>query len=559
MSESGPGGGTVPGSESGASSGTVPGIPSRRRFLSASGLLASAGTLGLPASLLGAPRSGRDATHRHAPGRDAARRDAVAPAGTVAPDQSGLAPIYPRDPRYATMSMGFNQRWTGAPAYIQVVRSAAETVAAVQRVHDAGVRITVRGGGHCYENFSAGNDGGVIIDLSGMQDVQAYPDGRAVVAGGATLWNVYETLFKDANLTMPGGSCYSVGAGGHIVGGGYGVLSRRHGLTVDYLTGVDVVCVNEQGRAQLVQARKGDVDTGRLLWAHTGGGGGNFGIVTAYYFSGLPSPPEQVLMSTTSWPWSRLTPASFGTLVRNYGQFLAANSAPSSPYTSLFSGLLLYHRSAGHVSLGAQVASPAQGLLPTFLAAITKDVPGSSTTSRQLPWLQATQTQNGSGANQRAKHKSAYLNQPFPDDQVQAIYAALTDSRFGNPQALLQIDAYGGQVNVPAPDATAVAQRSSIMKLQYSVYWTDPSDDQVNLNWINDFYPSVYAATGGVPVSNQVTDGCYVNYPDVDLPSSWPTLYYKDNYPALQAVKARWDPHNVFNHAQSIAPLALAG
>ena len=128
----------------------------------------------------------------------------MAPARLAAPDQSGLAPIYPRDPRYATMSMGFNQRWAGTPAYIQVTRSAAETVAAVQRAYDAGLRITARGGGHCYEDFSAGNDGGVIIDLSGMQDVQAYPDGRAVVAGGATLWNVYETLFKDANLTIPG-------------------------------------------------------------------------------------------------------------------------------------------------------------------------------------------------------------------------------------------------------------------------------------------------------------------------------------------------------------------
>ena len=295
----------------------APGIPSRRRFLSAGGLLASAGTLGLPAALLDVPRSGlprtrRGAAHRGAAQRDGAQRDgapsdaapsnaaqpdAMAPARLAAPDQSGLAPIYPRDPRYATMSMGFNQRWVGTPAYIQVVRSAAETVAAVQRAYDAGLRITARGGGHCYEDFSAGNDGGVIIDLSGMQDVQAYPDGQAVVAGGATLWNVYETLFKDANLTIPGGSCYSVGVGGHVVGGGYGVLSRRHGLTVDYLTGVDVVCVNDQGRAELVQARSGDPGTGRLLWAHTGGGGGNFGIVTAYYFTGLPSPPAQVLMS----------------------------------------------------------------------------------------------------------------------------------------------------------------------------------------------------------------------------------------------------------------------
>ncbi|HEY9242576.1 MAG TPA: FAD-binding oxidoreductase [Streptosporangiaceae bacterium] len=514
---------------------TTSGTPSRRRFLSASGLLAGAG-------VLGGAGSRRSAEHR----------SQAAPAPAETPDYTRLPPIYPDDPRYPTMRMGFNRRWVGAPAYIQVVRSAAETVAAVQRAHDAGRRITVRGGGHCYENFSAGNDGGVLIDLSGMQAVRAAPDGRAVVAGGATLWNVYETLFKDANLTMPGGSCYSVGAGGHIVGGGYGLLSRLHGLTVDYLTGVDVVCVNRRGLARLVRARKGDPETGRLLWAHTGGGGGNFGIVTAYHFSGLPSPPEQVVLATTIWPWSRLTEASFGTLLHNYGQFLHAHSAPSSRFAGLFSLLALFHHSAGHIRLVTQAAGPASRLLPDFLAAMTRGVPGSSTSTVSLPWLQATQTLNGSGPNQRGKYKSAYLNQPFPADQIRATYAALTDPRFANPQALLQIDSYGGQVNVPAPSATAVPQRSSIMKLQYQTYWAEPKDDQVNLRWINDFYARVYAATGGVPVSNGVTDGCYVNYPDVDLPSTWPTLYYKDNYPALQAVKARWDPHNVFNHAQSI-------
>jgi FAD/FMN-containing dehydrogenase len=96
------------------------------------------------------------------------------------------------------------------------------------------------------------------------------------------------------------------------------------------------------------------------------------------------------------------------------------------------------------------------------------------------------------------------------------------------------------------------------MKLQYQTYWTAPEDDEANLAWINGFYASVYAASGGVPASNEVTDGCFINYPDVDLPASWPALYYKDGYPALQAVKTRWDPRNVFNHAQSVAPVAPA-
>src|ERR1051326_7730662 len=269
----------------------------RRRFLSVGGgVLAGAGALTLP---------------RPARGRSGA--PAMQP---VVPD---LGPVYPGDPRYATMCMGFNQRWTGSPAYIQVVSNAPQAVDAVQQACDAGLRITVRGGGHCNENFSAGNDGGVIIDMSGMQGVARDLAGQLAVQGGATLWNVYETLFKDYNLTLPGGSCYAVGVGGHVAGGGYGLLSRLHGLTVDYLTGVDVVCVNRRGKARLVRARKGDPLTGQLLWAHTGGGGGNFGIVTTYYFTGLPSPPELVRVATTSWPWSAMTAADFATLLGNFG------------------------------------------------------------------------------------------------------------------------------------------------------------------------------------------------------------------------------------------------
>jgi FAD/FMN-containing dehydrogenase len=515
---------------------TSPGVGRRRILSIGGGLAAGAGTLSLR-------RPDRSPPAVPVSGARAAR---------------GLPRIYPADPRYATMRMGFNRRWVGSPAYIQVVQNAAQTVQAVQRAHTAGLRITVRGGGHCYENFSAGNHGGVIIDMSGMQGVYLDQGGLVCVEAGATLWNAYETLFKDYNLTLPGGSCYSVGVGGHIVGGGYGLLSRLQGLVVDYLTGVDVVCVNRHGQARLVRARKGDPETGRLLWAHTGGGGGNFGIVTAYYFSGLPAPPEQVRVAITNWPWSALTAADFATLLRNYGRFMEANSSPSSPYAGLFALLHAFHQSAGKISLTTQVAGPAMGLLETFLAQISAGVPGGTTTITSLPWLQATQWLNGSGKNQRGKYKSAYMKTAFPENQIRAIHGALTDPHYNNPQALLQIDSYGCRVNAVAPDATAVAQRSSIMKLQYQTYWAQPEDDEVNLRWINDFYADVYSTTGGVPVSNRVTDGCFINYCDVDLPASWPTLYYKDGYPALQAVKARWDPRNVFNHAQSIVPATHA-
>jgi hypothetical protein len=114
---------------------------------------------------------------------------------------------------------------------------------------------------------------------------------------------------------------------------------------------------------------------------------------------------------------------------------------------------------------------------------------------------------------------------------------------------LLQVDGYGGQVNAVDPAATAVAQRSSIMKLQYQTYWTDPAEDEANLEWIRGFYTAMYGDAG--PMPDALMDGCYVNYPDADL-EDWPLLYYKENYGRLQQVKARWDPLNVFTHRQSI-------
>jgi FAD/FMN-containing dehydrogenase len=352
-----------------------------------------------------------------------------------------------------------------------------------------------------------------------------------------------------------------------VAGGGYGLLSRKFGLTVDYLNAVEVVVVNRDRSVSVVTARRGDRRTGDLLWGHTGGGGGNFGVITRYGFTRLPRPPEDVWLSRVAWNWSTMTRASFRALLENYGRFMAENSKPGSPYADLFTLLALPHQSGGQIALTSQLAGSNRELLESFLAAISTRVGPpvpqirpvgpqaviTTSATRRMPWLEATQTLNGSGPNRRGKYKSAYMIKPFPPEQIDAIYAALTDPRYHNSEGLLQVDSYGCQVNARSPTATAVPQRSSIMKIQYQAYWTDPADDGVNLDWIRRFYRSVYASTGGTPLPNGVTDGCYVNYPDSDL-HNWAHLYYKQNYPRLRRVKARWDPHNIFHYSQSIRP-----
>ncbi|MFH9352972.1 FAD-binding oxidoreductase [Kitasatospora sp. NPDC017646] len=271
--------------------------------------------------------------------------------------------VLPGDPRYRTLSQGFNQRWHSSPAYIRLVADEADAVAELNRALDRGLRPTVRGGGHCYEGF-VDNDRGVILDLSTMRRVAAGADkfGRPMycVEGGATNWDVYATLFREHAVTLPAGSCYSVGAGGHICGGGFGVLSRRHGLTVDHLVQVDVVTVRG-GRAAVTRVNREDASGSPeqdLFWAHTGGGGGNFGVVLRYHFAiDLPEPPPRVWISSVAWPWGELVhrPGDFERLLTNFGAFLAEHSGPREPvYDGLFAILKLTHHSNGNVVLFSQ-------------------------------------------------------------------------------------------------------------------------------------------------------------------------------------------------------------
>ncbi|MEE1821392.1 FAD-binding oxidoreductase [Streptomyces sp. BE20] len=492
--------------------------------------------------------------------------------------------VFPSDSRYETLSQGFNQRWRSRPNHIRLVGNEADAVAELRTTLDRGLRPTVRGGGHCYEGF-VDNDKGVILDLSTLRGVRTGTDkfGAATycVEGGATNWDVYTTLFRTYGVTIPAGSCYSVGAGGHIGGGGYGLLSRRHGLTVDHLVQVDVVTVRG-GRVEVTTAHRGDPEGSperELFWAHTGGGGGNFGIVLRYHFAhALPKPPPQVWLSSVAWPWDELVrrPEDFRTLLDNFGAFFARYSGrKETVYQGLFSILHLTHRSNGNVVLFSQWDEEDPAPLDEFLALVESGMRTRSTIQtrsagrlylpypdkrRRLPWFQATMTVNGSGANQRGKYKSAYHRRPFTPAQIESFWTWLTREVPGVDltNTLVQIDSYGCRVNDRGPTETAAPQRDSVMKLQYQTYWTDPAADADHLAFLRGLYRDAYRATGGVPEIGTNTDGAYVNYPDIDLGvagddrPAYQRLYYKQNYARLQRAKKLWDDKNVFHHAQSV-------
>jgi len=503
------------------------------------------------------------------------------------------------DARYPNLTTGNNQRFVARPDYVKMIRSTPDAIRAVQDAVDAGKRISVRSGGHCFSDFVCNGEIEVILDLSELVDV-GYDSARRAfyVDPGARLMNVYEALFKGWGVTIPGGICYSVGAGGHIAGGGYGLLSRAHGLVVDHLYAVEVVVVDSAGRARAVRATREPDDPNReLWWAHTGGGGGNFGVVTRYWFRSpgaagdepsaqLVAAPAEVLVSAVEFPWDQLDESSFVRLVHNFGAWHAANSAPDSPYAPLSSLFNVSHRAHGSLGMFTQIDAAVPGaadLLDNYLNAITAGVGVSAQSAvrpmgelpalpglaepRRLPWLQATRlvgTNNPTitSPTSRGVHKSAYMKQNFTDAQIRTLYRHMTGADFTNPDTMLVLFSFGGKVNEVDSGATANAQRSSIFKMCFQTFWPDPSDDDFYVGWARDIYEEVFATTGGVPVPGEVYEGCYINYPDNDVADPahnksgvpWPLLYYPGNYARLQRVKRRWDPANVFRHALSVQP-----
>lgn len=461
------------------------------------------------------------------------------------------------DPRYPALVRGFNQRWVGRPSRVVVCTDTESVVSSVQDALDAGLRITVKSGGHCYEDFAVGNDGGVLLDLSSMAQVHRdEATGLYGVGPGALLWDVYRWLLANHNVTLPGGSCWSVGAGGHVLGGGYGILSRRDGLIVDYLEAVEVCVVDANRRAEMVLASRSslDADLRSLLWAHQGGGGGNFGVVTKLWFKDPPTPPIEAMLAHLDWPWESLDRGGFAALVRAHGAFIEAHSSVESPEKHLDTALELRHRAGGSVSLSAIYVGDEPERFEDFLRWIKSNAPAPRGGSRpfeveKLPWLHAAHALAGADPGLRSKYKSAFMLKAVPDWQIDVLWDHLTSRAYENPTAAVSVNDFGCQINAVDPAATAAVHRSSVLLLQYGTTWNDPAADPEHLDWLRGFYRAMYGERG--PMPDALVDGCFLNYPDVDL-GDWQTLYYKDNYPRLREVKSRWDPLDVFHHAQSI-------
>jgi hypothetical protein len=464
---------------------------------------------------------------------------------------------------------------------VRLVSSTNQVVSAVEEAVREGRRLVVTSGGHCLEGFVSDPDARVIIDVSPMKRVYYDSEMHAIaVEAGATVGETFRALFEKWGVVIPLGEYPEIGMGGHVVGGAFGFLCRQLGLAADYLHAVEVVTVDERGRASSVVATQETSDAKRdLWWAHTGGGGGNFGVITRYWFrspgaSGddparlLPGAPESITTLRAEWSWSDIDERSFLRLLKNHGIWSERNSGPDSPNASLWTLLEIHRQQFGKIIVrGVSTAgAPAERQLDDHVAALSEGIiaPHSREIAR-MSWLEFALNPlpdlfaaPPSGVS--AKVKDALLRKRFTDRQIGVAYDYLTRTDHDIIGGMFGLATYGGRINPVARAATASVQRNAILDIACTTGWLDAREEDKNLRWVRSFYRDLFAESGGVPVPGDAYEGAFINHPDTDLADPalntsgvpWHTLYYNENYPRLQRIKARWDPRNVFHHALSI-------
>jgi aclacinomycin oxidase len=486
------------------------------------------------------------------------------------------------DPRYnAVVNKRFNKRFSANPDYVRLVDSTGQVRMAVEDAVIEGRRVVVTSGGHCLEGFVSDPDVRVIIDVTPMKRIYYDADKRAIaVEAGVTVGEAFRALFEKWGTVIPLGEYPGIGMGGHVVGGAFGFLCRQLGLAADYLYALEVVTVNESGHAVVVLATRETNDPNRdLWWAHTGAGGGNYGIVTRYWFRSpgaagddpamiLPRAPDSVTTFRVEWDWSRIDRTSFLQLLGNHGVWHERNSNADSPNTSLWTLLEIHRKQFGKIIFrGLSTAGEgAERQINECLAACCDGLPAlSGRELSRMSWLEFALNpfpdlfgMPPDGVSTKAK--DAMLKRPFSEQQAGVAYDHLTSTDHDIMGGMWGLASYGGRVNTVASDATASPQRASIFDTACMTGWLDPHDEAKNLAWVRAFYRELFAGTGGVPVPGDAYDGALINHPDTDLADAtwntsgvpWSTLYYQNNYARLQRIKEQWDPRNVFRHALSI-------
>jgi FAD/FMN-containing dehydrogenase len=425
--------------------------------------------------------------------------------------------------------------WNGMidrrPAMIARATGTADVVAAVDFARETGVEVAVRGGGHNV----AGNalvDGGLVIDLSGMNGVHVDPENRTVRAeGGATLGDVdHETqLF---GLATALGVVSETGIAGLTLNGGYGHLGREFGLAADNLVSVEIVTADGQVRTA------SDEEHPDLFWA-VRGGGGNFGVVTSFEYE-----LHEVSEVYALFVWFHADDA--GRVMDAFREWTA--SAPRN------AGVLAF---AAHVPELEEFPEEVWGEPAlAFLGSFRGDLEEAGSVFAPIV-ESATPIVDLSGA-MPYEDLQRLLDEDYPDglryywksiflseltDEVVDVVVRYNESA---PSPLSTVDLWhlGDAIADVPQDATAFWHREEPYMVTFEANWDDPTDDEANVEWAREGF----AETEALPVAG----GRYGNFPG--FAEDPVHLLWGGNYDRLVEVKTTYDPTNLFHVNQNVPP-----
>jgi hypothetical protein len=435
--------------------------------------------------------------------------------------------IAPGSARYSNARLLWDTRFDALkPRAIAYCASSADVEKVVRWARSERIHVVPRSGGHSYAGYSSGN-GVVVADVSRLNRVKV-SGSRATVGAGTKLIGVYSALVKHG-VTIPGGSCPTVGIAGLTLGGGIGYSSRRYGTTADNVTQLQIVTADGE---LLVCDGAHHAD---LFWACRGGGGGNFGIVTELTFA--THPVSTVSTYSIEWPWAQAAEA-----VAAWQQF-----APHAP-DALFSVLDLIATGQSTPGSRANVVSAGQYFGPesdlvSLLQPLTSVGAPIRVTTQTLGYLDAVL--HWAGCRDEAScteprsaftAKSDYVAAPLSAAAIATLVDAVT-ARQGQGRGALYLDASGGAINRVPKAATAFVHRDALFSIQYTSAGGSPA-------WLTNLYAQMRPFVSGF---------AYLNYIDPQL-RTWPHAYYGGNLPRLRSVKRKVDPHGFFRFAQSIRP-----
>jgi FAD/FMN-containing dehydrogenase len=446
---------------------------------------------------------------------------------------TGTKTVFPDAPSYERERLGFNLRIQVHPGVIVQPVGITQVQAAVRCARSLGLSMAVRSGGHSYEGYSLGKDGGMIIDLAGMTDLAIDTDEKtATVGAGWRLGPLYYTVWQKAHLAFAAGICPSVGLAGHSLGGGYGLIARKFGLASDNI--VSLTIVDAEGKVLTANSASNP----DLYWALRGGGG-SFGVVVSFTIQ-LHEVPATVAVFRYRWP-----PEATKAAMAAYQQW-AQTLPPEANATMVVSrsrGVTVNGLYLGSSAAAAAAAAPLLARVPGAKPLLVEDMPFIESV---LYYAGLPRTDPAVMSPERLviepvwfKAKSVFLSTPLSEEGIDTVVEALAGTGLGPD---LIFDAYGGAVSAIAPDATAFVHRKEPFSVQIYLEGDANTDSKEAMAWMQAFGEKLrpYVSRSAVP-----------NYIDADL-KGWQAAYYGANFARLVAVKKTYDPQDVFHFPQSI-------